>query len=456
MIPLTHLADRRVLLFGLGGSGLATAEALVAGGADVIAWDDNPSAVERAEGRSIATEDLRRANWAAAEALVIAPGVPLTHPQPHWSVQLARRNGVEVIGDVELFFRERRHTRTGATVVAITGTNGKSTTTALIAHVLEQAGRDVRMGGNIGRAVLTLEPFGNDAIYVVEVSSYQIDTAPTLDPDVGVLLNLSPDHIDRHGTFENYAAVKERLAVSSRRAVVGIDDDKSAAIAARLNNAKRVSVRRIVDSAGFDGGKVLYGGERVGDLDEFPALNGPHNAFNALAALHVCEPIIGLADTVRGFCTFPGLAHRLERIGTVGGVLFVNDSKATNADAAATGLQSFPRVRWIAGGLSKDGGIETLAPFFSRVEKAYLIGEAAPEFAATLGAATIPYEIAGTVQQAVNHALADAEGSKSPAIGEAVVLLSPAAASFDQFRNFEERGEAYRRAVEQLEGFEPV
>ena len=460
MIPLTHAAGRRVALFGLGGSGLATARALVAGGAEVLAFDDNPASVAKADAAGIPTGDLREARWSTLDALVLAPGVPLTHPRPHWSVELAREADVEIIGDVELFFRERRHVCPQARVVAITGTNGKSTTTALVAHVLRECGRDVQMGGNIGKAVLTLEPFRADRLYVVEVSSYQIDLAPTLDPDVGVLLNLSPDHLDRHGDFASYAAVKERLVAGAGRAVIGLDDEASAAIAGRVGGVP-VSVRGRAGPIAYEDGRLLRDGRVIADMADMPALPGRHNAFNAITAILATHGLAPIDGIVGALATFPGLAHRLERVGRVGSTLFVNDSKGTNPDAAATALTSFERVRWIAGGLPKEGGIEGLRPHFGRIEKAYLVGEAAPAFAATLGsgaggAATIPYEISGTVEGAVNHALADAVGSKSPASRDAVVLLSPACASFDQFRNFEERGEAFRRAVEQLEGFEPV
>ena len=454
MIPVTHLEGRNIALFGLGGSGLATAEALTLGGAKVLAFDDNPGSVAKAHDAGIPTGDLRGADWSKMDALVLAPGVPLTHPKPHWSADLARRNGVPIIGDIELFVNERRAVCPQAKIIAITGTNGKSTTTALVAHVLAENGVDVQMGGNIGQAVLTLEPFTPERVYVVEVSSYQIDLAPSLDPDVGVLLNLSPDHLDRHGTFARYAAIKERLVAGAKRAVVGIDDDASAAIATRVR-ANAVSIRHDTGGISFDrypGGRgaLMRDGKVLAEMADFPALAGPHNAQNALVALAATKGFVKTSDVIRSFRTFPGLAHRLERIGSVGNVLFVNDSKGTNPDAAATALQSYKTVRWIAGGLPKPGGIESLRPYFDRVTKAYLIGDAAPDFAATIGE-TVPYEISGTVQDAVNHAAAEALGN-----GGGVVLLSPAAASFDQFRNFEERGRAFREAVEQLEGFRPA
>ena len=466
MVPVTTMDGARVALFGLGGSGLVTAAALIAGGAHVTAFDDNPASVDKARGQGIETADLRGIDWAGIEALVVAPGVPLTHPNPHWTVELAHRHGVPVIGDVELFSRELAAAERRAPLVAITGTNGKSTTTALIAHVFASAGRDVQMGGNIGRPVLDLDPIAPrpaaaNQVYVVECSSYQIDLAPGLSPHVGVLLNLSPDHLDRHGTMENYAAIKERLVAASDLAVVGVDDDHCIAISGHLAKAgtplERITVGRS-DGAELcvSDGVVLRcaDGERLVDLSGIGALRGAHNAQNALAAFAACEALgLSVEEIAAGFESFPGLAHRMEQVGRVGDTLFVNDSKATNADAAAHALAAFEGSFWIAGGLPKEGGIESLTPLFPRVAKAYLVGEAAGLFAAQI-ADTIPYEIAGTVEQAVNHAAADAR--QASAEGERVVLLSPAAASFDQFANFERRGDAFRQAVRALPGFRPL
>jgi len=369
---------------------------------------------------------------------------------------------VEVIGDIELFVRERRALAPQAPLVAITGTNGKSTTTALTAHVLKSAGRDTQMGGNIGRAVMTLDPPAPGRHYVVECSSYQIDLAPTLDPSAGVLLNVTPDHLDRHGTMDHYAAVKERLVSGSETAIVGVDDAYCRAIADRLEAAGRkvvrISVTRPLENGLFsEGAQLMRAADGTAEpflsLEGIGSLRGRHNAQNALAAAAACLSC-GLSpeEIQAGFNSFPGLAHRMEQVGRLGRVLFINDSKATNADAAAPALSSFPRIYWIAGGLPKTGGIESLRPFFPRIAKAYLVGEAAPAFAATLGEAT-PYEISGTIAAAVEHAARDA--ADDPA-GEVVVLLSPACASFDQFRNFEVRGEAFRQAVLSLAGVEPI
>ena len=462
MIPVTTFRDKQVALFGLGGSGLATAKALVAGGARVVAWDDNPDSVAKAAGEGIATADLRTIDWPAQAAFVLSPGVPLTHPKPHWSVDLARAAGVEIIGDVELFVRERRAHAPACPFIAITGTNGKSTTTALIAHILTSSGRDTQLGGNIGTAILTLDPPKAERYFVVECSSYQIDLAPTLDPTAGILLNLTPDHLDRHGTMQHYADVKERLVAGSRTAVIGVDDSYSALIADRVERAgvavRRISKRSVVaDGLYAEGSRIIeaHGGTSspLVDLGSIQTLKGSHNAQNAAAAIAACLAVGVSAEDIRaGLKSFPGLKHRMQPVGRLtnqggGQVVFVNDSKATNADAAAPALSSYDRIYWIAGGLPKEGGIVSLAPLFGRIVKAYLIGEAAPAFAATLGEA-VPYEISGTLERAVAHAAEDASADATPS----AVMLSPACASFDQFKNFEVRGDAFVGHVAALDG----
>ncbi|MGU3494535.1 UDP-N-acetylmuramoyl-L-alanine--D-glutamate ligase [Xanthobacteraceae bacterium A53D] len=459
MIPVSTFKGRKVAVFGLGGSGLATAQALVAGGAEVVAWDDGEAGRTKAEAAGITVRDLREDDWSAFAALVLAPGVPLTHPKPHWTVELAKAAGTEIIGDIELFCRERRANLPGSAFVAITGTNGKSTTTALIAHLMAVGGRDVQMGGNIGTAILSLEPPKTGRVHVVECSSYQIDLAPGLDPAVGVHLNLTPDHIDRHGTFEHYAAVKERLIAGVQpggTAVVGVDDQLSAAIADRAEqrgqHVIRISVKRpLADGIWLDGDTLVVS-EGAAEMFRLKlagigSLRGTHNAQNAAAALASAHAL-GLAYEVVavGMRSFPGLAHRMEQVGTRGMVLFVNDSKATNADAAERALASFEHVFWIAGGVPKTGGIAPLKALFPRVRKAYLIGQAAEDFAATLGEG-VPHEISGTLDQAVAAAARDAAAS---GLDQPVVLLSPACASFDQYPNFEVRGNAFRDLVNGL------
>ena len=465
MIPVTSFAGRRVAVFGLGGSGLASCEALRAGGADVVACDDSADRMSAAAQVGFVTADLRHAAWETFAALVLTPGVPLTHPQPHWTVLLAQRAGVEVIGDVELFCRERRRHAPNAPFVAITGTNGKSTTTALIAHLMREAGHDVQMGGNIGTAILSLEPPRAGRVHVIEMSSYQIDLCPSLDPSVGILLNVSEDHIDRHGSIDHYAAVKERLVAGVQpggAAIVGVDDGWCRAVADRLDQAGKPVVRVSVKQPLADGMYVEHdtivraaGGARteIARIGGIGSLRGIHNAQNATCAAAVALALGVRGDVLqKGLRSFPGLAHRMEQTGRRGNVLFVNDSKGTNADATARALASFGDIFWIAGGKPKSGGITSLAEFFPRIRKAYLIGAAAQEFAATLEG-KVPYEISETLEVAVPNAARDAEAA---GLSDAVLLLSPACASFDQFPNFEVRGVRFGELVRALDGVVPV
>jgi len=461
MIPVTSFAGKKVAVFGLGGSGLVSCHALRAGGAEVTAGDDDGKKIAQAAQDGFATADLHQLDWPSIAALVLTPGVPLTHPAPHWSAKLAHAAGVEVIGDIELFCRERNRGVPGAPFVAITGTNGKSTTTALTAHLLASAGHDVQLGGNIGTAILSLEPPAINRMHVIEVSSYQIDLAPTLNPSVGILLNVTEDHIDRHGSLANYAAVKERLVAGVQQdgtAIVGVDDDWCRAIADRTETAGkrvvRVSVRRpLPDGVHVEGERIILstnGTTRpVADLDHIGSLRGLHNAQNAACATAAALALgLSPAAVQEGLRSFPGLAHRMEEIGRLGRVMFVNDSKATNADSAAQALACFGDIFWIAGGQPKTGGIGSLAKFFPRIRKAYLIGEAADGFATELEG-KVPSIIAGALERAVALAAEDAKASD---LNEPVVLLSPACASFDQFRNFEVRGDAFRELVRALPG----
>jgi UDP-N-acetylmuramoylalanine--D-glutamate ligase len=459
MIPITIFAGRRVAVFGLGKSGMLSAQALAAGGAEVLVCDDSDKSVAEAKAAGLNTQDLRTLDWSTIAALVLAPGVPLTHPKPHWSVEIARKYGVEIIGDIELFCREREKTAPHRPFIAVTGTNGKSTTTALVTHVLRSAGFDAQMGGNIGVPILQLEPFAPKRCYVAEISSYQIDLAPSLRPTVGILLNISEDHLDRHGTMENYAAIKTRLVTSVEQngtAVVGVDDPYSRAAAAAVESLgkrlERVSVMEpLRDGYYAEGTRILHarnGQKRdVAQLAGINSLRGVHNAQNAACAIAAAVALgISPATIQKALSTFPGLAHRMQEIARKGNVIFVNDSKATNADSAAKALASFTDIFWIAGGKPKTGGITSLMEFFPRIRKAYLIGEAANEFAKTLEG-KVPYEIVEVLSRAVIAAADDAaaSGLKAP-----VVLLSPACASFDQYRNFEVRGDTFRDLVLKL------
>jgi len=465
LIPITTFAGKKVAVFGLGSSGLLSARALAAGGAEVIAFDDDKKKLAEAQAAGLKTQDLHELDWRTIAALVLAPGVPLTHPAPHWSAALAAKAKVEIIGDIELFCRERAKLGSECPLIAITGTNGKSTTTALIAHLLKSAGRDVQMGGNIGVPVLALEGFAHRRVYVLEVSSYQIDLAPSLHASVGILLNVTEDHLDRHGTMENYAAIKERLPANveaNGTVVIGVDDDWTRAAAGRIERAgktiERVSVLTVLREGYYaQGSRILHArngkAATVADLAGIGSLRGQHNAQNAGAAIAACVALgLDLPAIQKGLASFPGLAHRMQQVGrketNKGNVLFVNDSKATNADSAAKALASFSDIFWIAGGKPKTGGIADLAEFFPRIAKAYLIGEAAKEFAATLDG-KVPTEISVTLAAAVEASARDAAAS---GLKEPVVLLSPACASFDQYLNFEVRGKAFTDIVLAIPG----
>ncbi|MDD3836346.1 MAG: UDP-N-acetylmuramoyl-L-alanine--D-glutamate ligase [Phenylobacterium sp.] len=461
MIPVRGFEGKTVAVFGLARTGLAAARALQAGGVEVALWDEKPAAREAAAAEGLPLVDLTTADWSRFAALMLSPGVPLTHPAPHWTVEKARAHGVEILGDIELFARTVNaapdHKR--PKVVAVTGTNGKSTTTALIAHICASAGRDTRIGGNIGFGVLGLEDMHGGAVYVLEMSSYQLDLTSSLKPDVAVLLNISPDHLERHGGMDGYVAAKRRVLLNQGKgdtAVIGVDDPWGQQICTEITAANRRTIVPISASKAMGRGVyalqgLLYDatGERaveVTDLLRARSLPGRHNWQNAAAAYAAARGLgISHEEAAEGLMSFPGLAHRMETVGAIGQVRFVNDSKATNADAARQAMSSYPKFYWIAGGQPKTGGIDSLEDLFPRVVQAYLVGEAAPAFAETLKGKA-PVVQAGTIEAAVARAYADAAGSGE----EAIVLLSPACASFDQYADFEERGEAFRAAVQAL------
>ena len=460
MIPVTIFAGCDVAVVGLGLSGLATARALLDGGANVVVWDDKEAARDEAEAAGLTVADLAAADFSKFAALVLAPGIPLTHPEPHWSVRRARAAGVEVIGDVELFFRERAKSGATSKVVVVTGTNGKSTTSALTAHLLSAAGKRAELGGNIGKAVLDLAPFAADLTYVLELSSFQIDLTPSLAPDAAALLNITPDHLDRHGALADYAAIKARIFSHlgpDATAVIGVDDVPCRAIADSLQGpfaVKRIAVGHAVQNGVWAENGVLLemeGGQEVAraDLSGIGSLRGAHNWQNAAAAYALARSQgLDSAAIQQGLKSFAGLAHRMEQVARAGHVLFVNDSKATNADAAGKALASFADIYWIVGGRAKEGGLAGLEPFFPKIARAYLIGEAAEDFAAQLGDA-VPHIRCDTLDRAVADAAADARRSDAT---EPVVLLSPACASYDQFDNFAKRGDAFRELVMRLDG----
>lgn len=460
MISLTHCANQKLAVFGLGLSGAAAARALVAGGAQVLAWDDSAAARDGAAMAGVHLAAPEAWDWASLDAVVLSPGVPLTHPKPHAVVGRARAQGVEILGDTELFCRERRHLGAPGKVVAITGTNGKSTTAALAAHLLGTAGRDAALGGNIGRAVLDLPPLAADRHYVIEYSSFQIDLTPGLEADVSILLNVQPDHLDRHGTLDNYAAIKARIFSrlgAAQRGVIGIDSDVTCRLAKSWPFAAApamVSTSCAVSDGVYVRDGLLF--EASGGVVDAPislrgiaSLRGAHNWENAAAA-YAAVRALGLSREaiIAGLRSFPGLAHRMEEVGRLGHVGFINDSKATNADAAARALACFDPIFWIVGGQPKDGGLAGLEPYYPRVAKAYLIGEAAETFTGQLDG-KVASEQCGTLEAAVAAASRDALRCSARA---PVVLLSPACASYDQYPNFTVRGEAFRRLVAAHEG----
>ncbi len=448
MFAASSFKDKSVGVFGLARSGISCALSLVAGGAKVFAWDDSEPSVEKAKTEGVPITNLHTVDFKTLDSLILSPGVPLTHPDPHWTVVKAKQAGIEIIGDTEVFAREVQGS--GAKIVAITGTNGKSTTTALIGHVLKSAGLDVDVGGNIGLAVFNLRPPTKNRIYVLELSSFQIDLMPGLKPDVGILTNLTPDHLDRHGTMENYAAVKARMfaKISDGTPVISVDDEWCAAIADVTANVSRVSVvKEVVHGVCAPDGilKDKQQGLCVAEIDlrDMPALRGRHNWQNACMAYGAARALgVSVEVLAAAMRSFGGLAHRMQQVALVNGVPFINDSKATNADAAEKALASFDEIYWIAGGISKAGGIEPLAPYFPKIKRAYLIGAAATSFSKTLQG-KVEYVMSETLERAVRAAAHDAK------VG-AVVLLSPACASFDHYKNFEVRGDAFVEYVSQL------
>ncbi len=463
MILVPGIEKRKIGVYGLGLTGLATCEALVASGAEVYCWDEKEDAREKTSKTRYAAEHPKDWPWDDMRTLALSPGVPLTHPAPHPIVKKAHQSGVEIIGDIEFFARaidaapESQRPR----IVAVTGSNGKSTTTALIGHILKECGRDAIIGGNIGKPALALPEIAKGRVYVLELSSFQLDLAKSLRVNTAVHLNLSPDHIDRHGGMEGYAAAKKRIFMNQTRddaAVVGVDDAWSQSLCASL---MATGVRKVtpISAEGSLGrgvfalnAKLFYClGEKsgeAGDISHIAALRGQHNWQNAAAAL-AAAIAEGIAPNVatKAMDRFAGLPHRMEIVAKKGATIFVNDSKATNADAARRALLSFDDIYWIAGGKPKEGGIASLRDLMGRVRGVYLIGEAARDFEVQLAGVAACIQC-GDLPTAVAQAARDAVsgGAASP-----VVLLSPACASYDQFRSFEERGEVFRKLANQID-----
>ncbi len=466
MIPVQGYDGQKVAVLGLGRSGLATAAALLAGGAEPLLWDDSPEARGRAEAAGFSCTDLNRAGaFAAVAALITSPGIPHLYPRPNPVIAAAMAAGVPVDNDIGLFFRswstpDWDDFETAPRSVCITGSNGKSTTTALIHHILQHTGRPTQMAGNIGRGVLDLDPPVDGEVVVLELSSYQTDLARALTPDIAVFTNLSPDHLDRHAGMGGYFAAKRRLFAEGGpdRAVIGIDEPEGVYLANQMamgpgdDRVIRVSAGQKLGDYGWSvfARKGFLSEWRKGrqmasiDLRAVRGLPGAHNHQNACAAYAACRAL-GLAPKAieEAFSSFGGLPHRSQTVAEKAGVRFVNDSKATNVDSAAKALAAFPNIRWIVGGMGKEGGVAALRPHLGAVKKAYFIGHSGRDFALEL--APLAHEICETMERAVAAAARDAEAGDT-------VLLAPAAASFDQYPNFEKRGEHFSALVAALPG----
>jgi UDP-N-acetylmuramoylalanine--D-glutamate ligase len=465
VIPVRGFAGARVGVLGLGRSGRAAAAALRAGGAEPLCWDESGEARERAAVEGLPLGDLSRTDWAGIATLVVSPGIPHLYPVPNPIVAAALDAGVPIDNDVGLFFRslatpEWERFDAVPRVIAVTGSNGKSTTAALIHHVLGAAGVVSQLAGNIGRGVLDIEPPGDGGVVVLELSSYQTELARALTPDIAVFTNLAPDHLDRHGGMGGYFAAKRRLFTEGGpdRAVIGVDEVEGRFLADRLSEGPaddrviRIAADRRPPGPGWHvvARKGFLAEWRKGrqvasiDLRGMAGLPGAHNHQNASAAYAAARALGHAPRAIEGaLASFCGLPHRSQLVAEAGGIAFVNDSKATNVDSARRALQAFERIRWIAGGLGKEGGIAALAPHLGRVAKAYLIGHSAREFALQIG--EVPHEICGDMATAVARAAAEAEPGDT-------VLLAPAAASFDQYPDFEARGDHFTAEVRRICG----
>jgi len=458
MINLTQYRGQTIAVMGLGKSGLATARALRKGGARVIAWDDSPERREAVAREGIKVADLTTASWANIDSLVLSPGIPHSFPEPHPVAALAQDTGCPIISDIQIL----AHAAPDACYIGITGTNGKSTTTSLIGHLLTKTGRHAAVGGNLGRPALDLDRMSEGEFYVIEMSSYQLEITAPVPFDIALLLNITPDHLDRHGSMDGYVAAKKRVFDGQRKdhaAIVGVDDDICRSIYETLLARKHQRVLPISSERRASGGvyavdRVLYDDTEgknapIVGLDEIPTLPGAHNAQNACAA-YAAVRMAGMApaEIADAMKSFPGLAHRQELAAEIDGVLYVNDSKATNGEAAAKALSSYANIYWIAGGLPKEDGLTAALPFVSRVRHAFLIGQAADAFADALKG-KVEITLSRTLDAAIPAAHEKAQRDKRPGT---VVLLSPACASFDQFTNFEERGREFCRLVSALPG----
>ena len=457
MINLSSFLERKVGVFGLGRSGLSCALALKKGGAEVFAWDDNEIARKHATTTGLELVDLYKVDWSSIDSLVLSPGIRLNYPKPHSIVQIAHESNVEIIGDLELLARSELN----APVIGITGTNGKSTTTALVGHILTNANHNVEVGGNLGVPVLNLDNGIEVSRYVIEVSSFQLELIKSLVFDIAVLLNLSGDHLERHGGMRGYIEAKKRIfgpEGSQQIIIVCIDDANSMAIFEELKGSDRqvvgVSIKDKVDSGVYIKSDTLFDNftgriQTVKDFANISNLPGSHNLQNVAVAYTIARACgLEIKEIIDGISSFSGLAHRQEKLAVIDGIQYINDSKATNGQAAARALGCYRNIYWIVGGRAKEDGVNAAFPHLSRVRHAYLIGEAATEFASKLER-KVPVTIAGQLSSAVHKARENALAE----LGDgATVLFSPACSSFDQFQNFESRGDAFRKIIESLPG----
>ena len=450
--PPTLFAGQRFAVVGLGRMGLPAARALVAMGAEVIVWDDNAAARAAAGGLPAGGLTVAEPDMAGLDALVLSPGIPHRLPKAHPIAARAIAQGVPILSDADLLYRAVRAAGSKARFAGITGTNGKSTTTALLAYIVERAGRPVAAGGNLGTPALALPLLPDDGVYVLEMSSYMLERLASLRFNAAAMLNLSADHIDRHGDMALYARAKRAIfdrQTGDDTAVFGVDDALSREMADELRQrpARVVTVSGAGPADFHPDGALLCGSSGVlADLSTALALPGAHNMQNAAAAAAMALALgLPCSAIEAGIATYPGLPHRQENVGEISGIRFINDSKATNADSTAWALGCYDRLIWIAGGQAKEGGIAPLAPFFPRIALALLIGRDAPDLAATLAAHHVPHHIVGTLEAATAAAWAAARAGLAP-----VVLLSPACASWDQFTGFDQRGDRFRSLVQNL------
>ena len=463
MIDLSGIKEsfvKPVAIFGLGKSCMATARALDEAGVKLILWDDSEEQRDAARKDGFIVRDLMQEDFLEISLLVLAPGIHLKYPEPHPVVKRAQQAGTEVICDIELLGRAKPDIHS----IGITGTNGKSTTTALIAHIFDESDIEVECGGNIGIPALELDDISSDGVYVLELSSYQLDLCPDYAPEIAVLLNITPDHLDHHGEMESYVAAKEKIFRGHGIAIIAVDDEETKKIYQKLEresdrNVIPVSCREVLDGGVYVNDNCILidnikGENRpVVDLKELKNLRGRHNWQNAAAAYAACKSYgMSLADIAEDIKTFDGLAHRQQLIATQNGVSYINDSKATNVESTCKALQSYSNIYWIAGGKVKEGGFEGLSPYLAQVQHVYLIGEDSSELESFLKEKNVPYTVSITLDNAVRSAH---DGAKESEIANPIVLFSPACASFDQFNNFEERGEAFAGFVQSVLEEEP-